>query len=90
MKHAFPKKLLALTLVAVLAISSALILTPAAEEGEAAYADGVEQYKQGEIDYAQGVADLEKGEDEYKDGLAEYEDGKAEFDEKIAEAEDKP
>ena len=37
MKHAFSKKLLALTLVAVLALSSALILTPAAEEGEAAY-----------------------------------------------------
>ena len=40
MKHAFSKKLLALTLVAVLAISSALILTPAAEEGEAAYISG--------------------------------------------------
>ena len=37
MKHAFSKKLLALTLIAVLAFSSALILTPAAEEGEAAY-----------------------------------------------------
>ncbi len=37
MKHAFSKKLLALTLIAVLALLSALILTPAAEEDEAAY-----------------------------------------------------
>lgn len=56
MKHAFSKKLLALTLAAVLALSAVLILTPAAEEGEAAYiSDGMVAWYDGVDNEANGT-----------------------------------